>query len=65
MHKSAAKEISAIKIYYDTSGQAEGVFYSHSHSEVYMKGFLVQTLLVSLSMISIIILIHFNISHLD
>lgn len=56
MHKRYSIETKAIEVNYDTSGQTKGFFLEHSHSWVYLNGYIIQIFLFVISLISIFII---------
>jgi len=57
MHKSYAKNITAIEIKYDGAGKAYGAFFRHSHEWVFLNGYIVETFLILISLICMIIIL--------
>jgi len=63
MHQRYSINMKAIEVNYDGSGAAYGSFYKHSHDYVYLVGWVVQSVLMTLTAISLIVISNSGCKH--
>ncbi len=56
-HKSYAIESKAIIVNFDTSGEHYGSTFKHSHEWVYFNGYIVETMMILLTLMSVVIIL--------
>ena len=56
-HQKNAIAVSSLSVNYDASGQTEGVFWKHSHEFIYFQGFVVESAMILLTLLSLAVII--------